>query len=267
MKKYLAFFRMKFLNGLQYRTAAYAGIATQFAWGFMEILLFAAFYRADPKVFPMPFPQLSSYIWLQQAFLALYMIWFLDDDIFEFIKNGAVAYELCRPMDLYHMWFVKNMAERIARAVLRCLPILIVAVFLPKPFNMGAPLGVTDFALFLLSLGLAFLLVVAFCMLIYIAVFYTLSPVGIRVIVISLTDLLTGSIVPIPFFPEKIRRIAELLPFAYMQNIPLRIYGGNISGREALIDTGLQAVWLAVFLLGGRVWMKQALKRVVVQGG
>ena len=47
MKKYWSFFRMRFLGGLQYRAAALAGCITQFAWGFLEILMFHAFYRAD----------------------------------------------------------------------------------------------------------------------------------------------------------------------------------------------------------------------------
>ena len=47
MKKYLSFFRMRFLMGLQYRAAAAAGVLTQFTWGFMELLVFRAFYKAD----------------------------------------------------------------------------------------------------------------------------------------------------------------------------------------------------------------------------
>ena len=39
MKKYLSFFRMRFLMGLQYRAAAAAGVVTQFTWGFMELLV------------------------------------------------------------------------------------------------------------------------------------------------------------------------------------------------------------------------------------
>lgn len=70
MKKYLSFFRLRFLHGLQYRTAAVSGIVTQFVWGAMEILLFRAFYQADPTSFPMTFQALSTYVWLQQAFLA-----------------------------------------------------------------------------------------------------------------------------------------------------------------------------------------------------
>ncbi len=43
MNKYLSFFRLSFTMGLQYRAAALAGIVTQFAWGFLEILVFWAF--------------------------------------------------------------------------------------------------------------------------------------------------------------------------------------------------------------------------------
>ena len=33
MKKYISFFKIRFSMGLQYRTAALAGVVTQFAWG------------------------------------------------------------------------------------------------------------------------------------------------------------------------------------------------------------------------------------------
>ena len=56
--------------GLQYRAAAAAGVLTQFTWGFMELLVFRAFYKADASAFPMSFEAVTSYIWLQQAFLA-----------------------------------------------------------------------------------------------------------------------------------------------------------------------------------------------------
>ena len=54
MKKYWSFFRMRFLGSLQYRAAAWAGIATQFAWGFMQLLMYRAFYEAGipDGVFP-----------------------------------------------------------------------------------------------------------------------------------------------------------------------------------------------------------------------
>ena len=78
MKKYMSFFQIRFSMGLQYRTAALAGIVTQFAWGFMEIMIFKAFYEADAAAFPMTLSATASYIWLQQAFLAFFAAWMID---------------------------------------------------------------------------------------------------------------------------------------------------------------------------------------------
>lgn len=267
MKKYLSFFRIRFINGLQYRAAAYAGVATQFAWGFMEILLFRAFYRDNPYSFPMEFSQLVSYVWLQQAFLALYMLWFYDNEIFMTIISGNAAYELARPMDLYSMWFTKNLAVRLSRAALRCMPILLVAVFLPEPYGISPPVSLFGFFMFAVSMVLALCCLVALSMLVYISAFYTLSPWGIRIVAAVLTEFLTGAIIPLPFFPEKILKILSLTPFASIQDLPLRIYSGNIAGREMLWRILIQIIWTVVLVLTGRLWMAKALKKVVVQGG
>ena len=135
MKKYLSFFRLRFIMGLQYRTAAAAGIVTQFFWGAMEILAFRAFYEADAAAFPMPFEAVVTYVWLQQAFLAMFAAWGMEGEIFDVIRNGNIAYELCRPVGIYQMWFARSAANRVSRALLRCVPILTVASLLPAPYG------------------------------------------------------------------------------------------------------------------------------------
>lgn len=267
MSTYLSVFRLRFINALQYRAAALAGIATQFGFGFMFILSYAAFYRADPSAFPMSFQQTVSYVWIQQAFLALFMMWFWEADIADSITNGSIAYELVRPVDLYSRWFCQSAANRLARAVLRCMPILIVAFMLPEPYRLVLPPDIAQLGLFLLSVALALGVVVAFGMLVYISLFYTMSPMGVRAVVTVLADFLAGGTVPLPFFPAPVRVVAELLPFASMQNMPLRVWSGNITGMAALAGIGLQVFWLAALLLSGRLAMGRALKKVVVQGG
>jgi ABC-2 type transport system permease protein len=267
MRTYLAIFRIRFLNSLQYRAAAAAGIATQFAWGFMLLLAFMAFYKTNPAAFPMGLPQTVSYIWLQQAFLALFMTWFFENEIFDAISGGGIAYDLARPVDLYGRWFCQSAATRLAKAVLRCLPILIVAFIVPPPLRLSLPAGLGPFLLFLLSMTLSLCVVVSFSMIIYITTFYTLSPMGIKLIAAVLGDFLSGSVIPLPFFPSPFREAAELLPFAAMQNMPLRIYSGNIGGSAAAQGILLQLFWLAVLALLGRLMMKRAVRKVVVQGG
>ena len=263
----LAFFRIRFLTGLQYRAAALAGCITQFAWGFLEILMFHAFYRADSHAFPMEFSQLSSYVWLQQAFLAIFMVWFFDSEILESISSGQIACELIRPINLYDMWFVKNLAIRLSKAVLRCIPILMVAMLLPFPYGLSLPATLPAMLCFLISLLLGFLIVTAYCMLVYIASFYLINPQGMRIAAAAMTDFLSGGLIPLPFLPDSFRKVLELTPFASMQNLPCLIYGGSISGREMYLKMLLQLFWALVMIAGGKLWMRAALKRVVSQGG
>ncbi|MBN2899631.1 MAG: ABC transporter permease [Clostridia bacterium] len=267
MKKYRLYFTLTLNHQLQYRAAVYAGVLTQFFWGLLQILLYHALYISNPAASPMTLEQLASYFWLQQAFMTLFMTWFLDQDILDMIATGNIAYELCRPIDLYNVWFVKSMSNRFSKALLRFFPILIAASLLPKPYKFlwtQPPLQLIFFSISLIS---GFLVVVAFTMLIYVLTMLTLSPIGLRIVALSLMEFLSGGIIPLPFLPDHIRRYVEWLPFASMQNTPFRIYSGHISGSGVFSAIGLQWFWLVILLLVGKVLMQMALRHAVVQGG
>jgi len=266
-KPYGALFRIRFTTSLQYRAAALAGLTTQFAWGLMYVLAFAAFYRANPQNFPMEFSHTVTYIWLQQAFVALFFLWFYDYSIFESIETGAISYELVRPMDLYSRWFSITAANRVSRTLLRAIPLIVVALVLPHPYRLVIPTEVVRIGLFAVSMVLALGVVLAFSMLVYISAFFTINSIGARMIAAVATDFLSGAYIPLPFFPDTVRVVVEILPFGSMQNMPLLIFAGHISGMEALRGIGLQVFWLVALVVIGRLWMRRALKRVVVQGG
>lgn len=267
MKKYIAFFRLRFSMGLQYRAAAIAGVVTQFAWGFMQIMIYKAFYEADAASFPMTFSATASYIWLQQAFLALFAAWMMEGEIFDSVVNGNIAYELCRPVRIYNMWFSRSLANRISRACLRCLPILLVAGFLPYPYGIAAPASAGHFVLFLVTLMLGLWVTVAFCMLIYGLTFFTISPQGLRIVFTSMVEFFAGAVIPLPFFPEKVQKIMELLPFASMQNVALRVYSGSMTAAQTQRTIVLQIIWLVLLTSGGSLLCRYAEKKVTVQGG
>lgn len=267
MKKYLTFFRLRFSMGLQYRAAALAGVVTQFAWGFMLIMVFHAFYETDPEAFPMTLSATVSYLWLQQAFLALFATWMMENEIFDSVVNGNIAYELCRPVRIYHMWFSRSLANRISRAMLRCLPILLVAAILPEPYGIQAPASGMHFALFLITLLLGLLVTVAFCMLVYGLTFFTISAQGIRMVFASMLDFFAGGVIPIPFFPEKLQAVIELSPFAAMQNVALRVYSGSMTVAQMQRTVALQVFWLIVLVFCGNLLCRYAERKVTVQGG
>jgi len=267
MKKYLAIFRIRFINSLQYRIAALAGLATNCAWGVMLILGFAAFYRTAPEAFPMTFSQTASYIWLQQMIFVMVAIWLNDSEIIEAVRDGAIAYELVRPMDIYNRWFFQLTAKRLAGLILRGGPTLLVAFLLPYPYNLSLPPDGIQFFWFLLSIVLSLCVIIIFTLFMYISLFYTMSFRGTQLMVAGLTLFLAGGIIPIPFFPEPFQNIAQLLPFAAMQDTPLRIYSGHIVNTAIFQVIGIQIFWIVILLIAGRITIKHALKRVIVQGG
>lgn len=80
-------------------------------------------------------------------------------------------------------------------------------------------------------------------------------------------EFLSGNIIPLPFFPRKYLALLELSPFAYMQNVPFRIYSGDLAGGEVCRYIGGQVFWLAALMLLGVVIWKCAEKRIIIQGG
>ena len=267
MKAYFSYFRMRLIHSLQYRTAALAGVATQFFWGFMEIQLYRAFYAEHSDAFPMPLSALVSYIWLRQAFLMLFNTWTFEGELFKSILDGNVAYELLRPTDLYFMWFSRTAAVRVSKTLLRFWPILIVAFLLPDPIGMSLPPSFGTFLLFLLSSALTLGVTVSFSMIVYFSCFYTLSADGIRAVLTPLSELLTGGLLPIPFMPAFFQTIIRFSPFGAMMNAPLRIYSGHISGMEAAETMLLQLVWLIILALFGMLLQRRGMKKLCVQGG
>ena len=266
-RKYATYFRIRFTAGLQYRAAAAAGISTQFAWGFLTVLLYKAFWEADPDAFPMGIGQVTCYLWLRQAFLALFNSWTVDNTILSDITGGNIAYALTRPMNLYALWFTRNISMRLANATLRFLPILIVAALLPAPWGMSLPAGIPALLGFLLTMFLGAFVTCALVMFVYIFTFFTMQPLGVRMVFNALTDFCGGNLVPLPFFPPVLAAVLEYTPFAAMQNIPFRIYSGHIAGWDILRCAGLQGIWLVVLVFSGCLLMKKALKRAVIQGG
>lgn len=267
MKAYFSFFRMRLINGLQYRTAAWAGVFTQFFWGFMEIQLYRALYAGHASAFPMAFSHLVSYIWLRQAFLAVFNTWSYEYELFDMILNGNVAYELCRPCSLYGMWFSRNAALRLSRAALRCWPILLVAAFLPMPWGMRLPASPAALGWFTLSMLLTLGVTVAFTLVIYFSCFFTLSSDGVRAVITPVADFLSGGLIPLPFMPDWLSNILRISPFGAMLNAPLRIYSGDIAGAVLTETLLLQAFWLLILGCLGYTMQRQGLKRLCIQGG
>lgn len=267
MKSYISYFKLKFKTGLQYRAAALAGISTQIFFGIVYISVYVAFYESDSNNLPLELSQLVSYLWLNQSFFSLIYMWYKDKEIINLIKTGNIAYELCRPQDIYLMWASKLLGERLSKVALRLLPVILFALLLPSPFNLDLSTSILRFILFIVSLIFSSVLVTVLILLYHIICLFTLDEKGIVNMFMVVSDILSGLVIPIPFFPTYLQKITNILPFRYVSDFPFRLYVGNIGVNEGLISLIVQLIWIVILIVIGSLLMKKALKKAVIQGG
>lgn len=270
MRPYLAIVSARFRMLLQYRAAALAGLWTQIFFGFVLIMIYEAFYRGADAPPPIAFPQLASYVWLGQALLAT-LPWNADPELRVMVRSGAVAYELCRPVDLYGLWFARALAWRTAPALLRSVPMAIFAIaLLPllglPEWRLAPPTPAAGLA-FALALCGAIALSCAISTLVHISLLWTISGEGIVMMLTALVSLFSGLLVPLPLFPDKLRAVLEWLPFAALADLPYRVYTGNVPTGELPLVLARQLAWTLALVALGRWLIGRGIRRLVVQGG
>ncbi len=266
-KVYFSMFRIRFVHNLQYRAVVLGSILKGFFWALMEILGYLAIYRVGGDLLPMELSATVTYVWAHQSLIVLFSVVFGDEEIYSAIRTGEVAYDLTRPVSIYGRWFCQAASNRLSFTLINCLPVLALGAMLPKPYGLTLPASVSQLLMTAVSLMLAFGVTVATAMLMYFSLFYLISQRGIKIIVRITTSFFSGGVIPLPFFPKTLQRVVTLLPFGSMQNVPLQILCGSLSGPEAVRSIGLQVFWLTALVFAGWFAMGHATKKVVAFGG
>ena len=265
---YLSYFKIKFLNEIQYKTAAIAGASTQFVWAGMYIMLYTAFLK-DGSASDFSVRQMATYIWLQQAFFAFFNIWNVDKEIEEQCRLGDIATELVKPISLYSIWHAKSLARKTAMVTLRALPILIFAIipFLGQ-YQLMAPKSALALVVSIITMILSVLVMLSFIMIMYGVILKTVTSDGIKTMFGLVMDFASGGLIPIPFMPEFLINILKFTPFYYMQNVTFNIYNGYISSTGEIIKILiLQVCWIILLTYIGKRMINKQIAKVVVQGG
>jgi ABC-2 type transport system permease protein len=268
---YLAIVGARFRMLLQYRAAAIAGLGTQIFFGMVLIMIYEAFYRSARVAPPIAFRQIVSYVWLGQALFAM-LPWNSDPEWRSMVRSGAIAYELCRPVDLYGLAFAREIARRTAPTLLRAVPMVVIATTVLPLVGLGewrlapppdAAAGISFAASLLCTIALG----CAIGVLVNITVIWTISSTGHLTLLTTAVTLFSGMIIPLPLFPDWAQRALAWSPFAGLMDLPFRIYSGHIATADVPLVLARQLGWTLVLVVFGRWLLRRGLRRVVVLGG
>ncbi len=264
MRLYIELAKKSFQRQLAYRTATLAGLITNMFFGVLRASILIAVYHAQTTSVPdYSVRDAITYTGMTQAFIGALAVWGWFE-IINSIKSGEVASDLSRPYDYYNFWLARDLGRSLFQLLTRgVLGMLVFIVF----FGASVPSSASQWLLLAISTLLALLLSFGWRFLASAMAFWTTDAVGWMRIA-SLGILLpTGFMIPIAFMPAWLQTLCYLTPFPGMINTPVDIYLGRASGGAALSLIGLQAGWLIVLMLLGRLAAYAGRRKLTIQGG
>lgn len=131
-------------------------------------------------------------------------------------------------------------------------------------FDIALPGGVSQWLAFFVSVNLAIVVSFGWRFLLNLTAFWFLDVRGINMLALLVLNFFSGFLLPLSFFPDRLRAIAEWLPFRAILMVPVEVFLGQRSPGNGL---AIQFVWVVVMLLLGKVVLNVAVRKLVVQGG
>jgi viologen exporter family transport system permease protein len=182
----------------------------------------------------------------------------------EKIREGSIAIDFMRPISVPMYVFADTLGQT-GFALLQCVPALLVSSFI---VHVAAPVSPVAFVAFVAAVGIGFVVNYFIDLIMATITFWTMEIFGVQLMVQFIASLLSGSLVPLYFFPQGwIQNLLLASPFAALYNAPLSIWIGKYQGTEIAQALAVQALW-AIVLGAFAIWLWGIGERkVVIQGG
>jgi ABC-2 type transport system permease protein len=179
------------------------------------------------------------------------------------IESGMVSLDLVKPLNYQTARFAEisgGVMLELALAVAVWVSVIALSGGLAVP-------SAGRLVLFAVSLVLVIPLKFLVTYVCALACFWTHHYDGIRWTQLAVVGLLSGSMIPISFFPAWLAGIAAWLPFAGMASTPGLIFVGGVDGPEAVRLMALQAGWTVLLWVFGQWAFRGAVRRITIHGG
>lgn len=182
----------------------------------------------------------------------------VSKEISEEIRNGEFTKYLLKPMDFLGYFYSYSLFRMLFTTLLSVVTLILGYVFLHKFIVLPNSFSECGFAIMIFLLALNCMLLINYC--ITVMSFYFVQISSFYLVKYNVFEFLTGTLVPLVLFPERIKAIFELFPFYYLYQYPMSLYFGQIeeSIGKALI---VLIIWnIALFVLS-RIIYKSAIKK------
>jgi ABC-2 type transport system permease protein len=247
-----------------YRQATFAGAFTNTVFGVIKVsILFAAAASAGGVVAGYDRAALSTYTWLSQGMIAVVYV-FAWTDVAQRVRTGDVVIDLIRPVHPIAAWLAEDIGRAGQACLVRfCTPLIVGGAI----YGLRFPERAATVPLLVVSASLGVLISFGCRVLVNMIAFWLLDVRGLVTIYVVTSNILSGLLMPVAFFPGWLRTLAYLTPFPSMVQIPVDVGVERLTGVGALGAVGMQACWAAALLAAAALVLRRGERRLVVQGG
>jgi ABC-2 type transport system permease protein len=266
MRLYAAVAWRGFRRYSTYRAATAAGAFTNTIFGFIMAYTYIALWEARPGLGGYDTGEALTYVFIGQALLAPLSMFGggFSDELAERIRNGDVAIDLYRPVDMQLWWLAGDAGRAAFQFLARGIPPMIVGALI---FPLTLPINPLDWLAFLLAVVLGLLVSFAIRYIVALFAFWLLDQRGAQTASFLIGGFMSGMLIPLTLFPDTLSKVALALPWSCVLQVPVDVLLGKHQGVDLLQTFGFQAGWALVLLLAGRLLSAVATTKVVVQGG
>lgn len=262
-KVYFYVFKTQILKSLAYKFDVYGNIIMQTIIMVASSFFWKALFKNTSSIQGITVETMLTYTIISSV-ISVILTTNVERRIMKSVEKGTVAIDLMRPVNIFHVYFAENMGSLVALFFQNVLPILLIGSLLIK---IPLPDSWTNFLLFLVSLTLAFFINWYLSVIFGMWSFTAISMDPLIQVKKHLIRLLSGSIIPLWFFPAWLANILRLFPFVSMYQMPLDLYVGKCAPGDALGGLGIQVIWVLVLYVAYRCLATRITKKVMVQGG
>jgi ABC-2 type transport system permease protein len=251
-----------------YPLGALSEAVTNTVFGFLRAYILIALWHARPALGGYDVADAVTFSFLTQALIGPVQI-FGGMELTERIRNGDVAIDLHRPVDLQGWWLADDLGRASFALIFRGVPPLLAGVL---AFRLDLP-GPVRWAEFAVAVLLAMLVGFGIRYLVSLWVFWLHDDRGVQAVALVASLFFSGMILPLVVFPGALGVVAHHLPWAALIQVPADVFLGKAGyfgldgGAGVLAAYGFQAVWALALLAAGRALTAAARRKLVIHGG
>lgn len=262
MRTYIEFALKKFQNKMTYRLEFFMGIVNTFITIVVYLCIYKALYGNVAEVDGISFTMVATNfvisLGLSSAFE--YNEMFLQDKV----HDGSITNEFLKPVNFIFRLLAENVGEGIFKLVFNFLPALVLTLFYTK---LCPPKSICHLLLMIFSVCFGYLILWLISFIVQTWSFWLFSVWGIITIKNVFVKILSGTLLPLWFMPQMLRKIIAFTPFESIYFTPIQIYLGQLQGTELFSKIAIQVAWIVALWIVANAFWKNGVKKLVVQGG